>query len=126
MTGWGNIDGWDIDPIGVNTVLEKVIGLYAGKNGKGTGGLVKQSEQFSQYVEDAVTAAASEPISVALNEYMKECATPELKGIFLKVHGCIKGARDATMAYVHGDTEMAEKAQKRAIEVPSPEAGGSW
>ncbi|KAB2388800.1 DUF6507 family protein [Actinomadura montaniterrae] len=125
MTGWGTIDGWDIDPIGVQTVLEKVITHYAGEDGKGNGGLVKQAGQFAQYVDDAVAAALSEPIGIALGEYAK-AVKPELKATFHKVHSCVKGATDATKAYIDGDIKMAEKAQKRAVDAPSPQAGGKW
>ncbi|MEU9025909.1 DUF6507 family protein [Actinomadura sp. NPDC048394] len=125
MTGWGNIDGWDIDPVGVQTVLEKVMTLYAGEDGKGNGGLVKRAGEFAQYVDDAVAAASSEPIGIALREYVK-AVKPDLKSTFHKVHSCVKGAMDATNAYMDGDIKMAEKAQRRAVDAPSPQAGGRW
>lgn len=123
MTGGGDKDAWDIDPAGVATVLGKVIGHYAGKDGDGKGGLVKQAGQFAQSVNDVVVAASSEPISVALNEYSKEHASPEFKSMFRRLHRCIEGAGDATKAYVEGDTEMAWAAQKRALEALNQKAG---
>jgi hypothetical protein len=123
MTGGGDKDPWDIDPAGVATVLGKVIGHYAGKDGDGKGGLVKQAGAFAQSIDEVVVAASSEPIGVALNEYIKEHASPEFKSMFRKIHRCVEGAGDATKAYVEGHTEMAWAAQQRALEALDQKAG---
>lgn len=124
MAGGGDKDAWDIDPAGDATVLGKVIGHYAGKDGDGKGGLVKQAGQFAQSIDDVVSAASSEPIGVALNEYIKEHASLEFKSMFRKIHRCIEGAGDATKAYIDGDLEMVRSAQERALKAPDPKAEG--
>jgi hypothetical protein len=106
MSFWGDVDGWDIDPDGVRSVLQKVAGYLAGADGKGDGGLEKQAMCFGQLIVDAENAALSEPINKALEEYAK-ATMPELDGMIDKAERCLAGANEALWTYIVGDLWMA-------------------
>ena len=113
---------YSIEASGVGTVVTKVAAHLAGEGGEGDGGLVKQLENFGTHVEEAGTAASSMPVGTALKEYV-EYTTPGLKGMVTKGGACITGAVEATRAYIKGDMEMLEEAQRNAVNAPAPKIG---
>ncbi|GAB2834445.1 hypothetical protein GCM10027176_43510 [Actinoallomurus bryophytorum] len=106
--------GWDIDPPGVKSVVTKVAGHVTDGHGGGET-LEHHLKDFGDHLENAGNSAASAPIGTALKEFV-EHYTPTLKGMATKTGSCIKGAVDATKAYIQGDLEMAAEAQKKAVE----------
>lgn len=99
MTFWGDVDGRDIDPDGLWSVLDEVSGYLFGADGKGGGGLSRQRRHFVEGVADAQYAAGIDPITKALGEYV-EAALPELSGMINKGNKCLSAASDATWAYI--------------------------
>lgn len=116
------MSAYDIDPPGVASVVTKVAGHVAGEGGTGGGGLVKQLENFGTHVGQAATAASSQPVGTALQEYV-EYTTPGLRGMVSKAGACITGAVEATKAYINGDMEMLAEAQRNAVNAPAPRIG---
>ncbi|RAY13171.1 hypothetical protein DPM19_22030 [Actinomadura craniellae] len=88
----------------------------------GEGGLIKELESFGGHVEDAAVAAASMPIGTALKEFV-EHYSPGLKAMVNKTGSVVTGAVKATMAYLEANREMAEEAQRNAINAPAPRIG---
>jgi hypothetical protein len=111
MSGWR---GWDISPPGVQSVVTKVGGHVTDGHGGGET-LEHHLKDFGDHLENAGNGAASSPINTALKEFVDHYS-PTLKGMATKTGSCIKGAVDATKAYIQGDHEMAVEAQKKAIE----------
>jgi hypothetical protein len=113
---------YDIDASGVSTVVSKVGGHIAGDNGQGRGALSEQLENFGTHVGEAATAAASTPIGTALQEFLAY-VNPELAGMVERTVACIDGAVTATEAYIDGDLQMVETAQRNAVSAPAPSIG---
>lgn len=113
---------YSIDPSGVVTVVTTVAEHLAGEDGSGGGGLIKQLENFGVHVENAATAASSFPVGTALLQFV-EYAGPNLEAMVTKGSACITGAVDATAAYIEGDTQMLDEAQRNAVNAPAPTIG---
>ncbi|KUP95783.1 DUF6507 family protein [Thermobifida cellulosilytica] len=109
------MSGWDLNPREISVVLQNVGNHVGGEDGKG--GLVGLLETFGTHVEEAGTACESGPISMALGEFVEEYSG-KLKGMVNKSISAITGCSDATMAYVNGNLEMAERAQQRVSQTP--------
>lgn len=73
-----------------------------------TGAAVQSS---SQIVADAVTGLA-------------QAQTSSVQFVFTRTNACIKGAAEATRAYLEGDLEMAVNAQAAADDAPVPTPPG--
>ncbi len=115
---------WDIDVSGVNSVLSGT-GEVAGK-------LEGEFTSYSSNMEHAGTHAGTIAkggkapegggglVAVALAQFAQK-TKPELQFIAARTGKSMKGAVEATKAYVHGDEQMAADAQRHAIQAPTPE-----
>ncbi|MEV4433415.1 DUF6507 family protein [Streptomyces sp. NPDC049555] len=115
---------WDIDVGGVNSVLSAT-GEVAGK-------LEGQFTSYSTNMEHAgthagtIAAGGKAPegggglVAVALAEFAQK-TKGDLQFIAARTGKSMKGAVEATKAYVHGDEQMAQDAQNNAIKAPTPE-----
>ncbi|MDN3358846.1 DUF6507 family protein [Actinomadura sp. DC4] len=108
------MSGWRIDPPGVKSVVTKVGGHVTDGHGGGDT-LEHHFADFGVHLQNAGTGTASSPINTALKEFV-EHYTPTLKGMATKTGSCVKGAVDATKAYIQGDLEMAAEAQRKAVQ----------
>lgn len=104
---------WDIDPVGVRTVLQ------------GTETVAKEFEgqmtTLNTGMEGAATQSSSEIVASALAGYA-ESATADITFVFTRTGACMGGAAQATNAYLDGDLEMAANAQASAAAAPDPTA----
>jgi hypothetical protein len=104
-------EGWDIDTVTVNGILQSV-GTHAGGE-DGSGGLAGMLTSFNGHIEAAGTAAASNPIGTALVEFVTHYSD-DLSGMVTKTGSAIKGCVDACGFYLDGDYTMAADAQSEA------------
>ncbi|MEU1781543.1 MULTISPECIES: DUF6507 family protein [Streptomyces] len=117
---------WDIQPDGVRTVLNNT-GEIAGKF----------EEEFTAYSEGLVGSATSAgtmilggtkapeggafgPVAQALQEFQQHTEN-DVKFLPVRAGKSIKGAREATEAYLKGDEEMLQNKQHMAAQAPTPE-----
>lgn len=102
---------WDIQPAGVEAVLARTHGVaeeFDPEVTALTGGLSGSMEQSSSpIVADAVNGFAAS-------------AKGSIDFVFDHTAAAIRGAGDATRAYVAGDLEMAANAQAAAGSAPDP------
>ncbi len=114
------MSAWDIDPVGVRGVLENTVDAAEGIETWGTG--------YSGHLESAAKSAGTlymmegeKPeaglVGAALAEFAEKTQT-DIAYVVARATASIQGASDATVAYVNGDIEMAEEAQRNALKEP--------
>jgi hypothetical protein len=127
--------GWDLHPQGIQTVL-RTTGEIASKietHVKSYGDhLQSAAESAGTISADAPTGGSSGGggqggggggkavaglVALALSQFADHTET-DLKFIAARAGKSLTGARDATLAYLHGDLQMAADAQHRAEQVP--------
>ncbi|TDQ52268.1 DUF6507 family protein [Actinorugispora endophytica] len=108
------MSGWDINAPEVGAIM-KTVGSHVGGE-DGTGGLVALLTTFGTHVESAGTACASEPIGIALSEFVEEYSE-DLTSMVAKSASAITGCVDATTFYLDGNLEMAAEAQGNAGDI---------
>jgi hypothetical protein len=100
---------WDIDPAGVNGVLNK------------TKGVAEDFDGQLKTVDTALTGGAnncgSQIVQQAISDYV-ESAQPDFKFVVFRTGQAMTAAVNATNAYVQGDLEMAANAQNTATAAP--------
>lgn len=102
---------WDIQPSGVQSVLQRTEGVAAEFEGQMTsrgGGL-----------EGAAAESSSGIVGEALAGYA-ESSRANITFVFTRTGACLSGAAGATNAYLDGDTAMAANAQASATAAPDP------
>ncbi|PCN49230.1 hypothetical protein Csp2054_03350 [Curtobacterium sp. 'Ferrero'] len=108
------VDGWRVDPAGVERVLTAVA-TKATAVTDALGGTADGSKPgVAATVQSAATAAQSQVIGEALAEFF-EHQQPTLTGIQNRIQASLLGAAGATRAIDHGDAEMASKTQAAAV-----------
>ncbi|GAB3453161.1 hypothetical protein GCM10027570_32090 [Streptomonospora sediminis] len=108
------MSGWDISAEGVSSVLSTV-GGHVGDE-EMTEGLTGEIDTFGNHVQSAGEQAASEPIGLALEEFVDHIR-PKLWGMVGRTASAISGCGEATSAYMNGDLEMAAEAQGGAGDI---------
>lgn len=106
------VQGWDVDPAGVNKVLtkcspeaEKFKTLF---------------EDFGTALNDAIAPTKSGIVGQAIQNYMTEMVQPGLNDISGRIQNIFDGTQKAANFYVQGSKEQAEKAEV-LISAPAPE-----
>jgi Family of unknown function (DUF6507) len=102
------VSRYDIDPIGVQSVLSKVEphlhDLQTAAKGVQTG------------LNDAAVAASSKVVAGALSDFAQARA-PELISAGQAAADAVSGTAQAVLAYVEGDLKMMHNAQQQAAPV---------
>ncbi|RKS74734.1 hypothetical protein BZB76_3253 [Actinomadura pelletieri DSM 43383] len=95
---------WDIKPYGVKNVINRTVGAF-----KPVEAHVKT---FVTSSRDATEATGSPRVAQALQGFVQH-HQPTLTGIARRTNRTLQAAADATMAYVHGDEQMAAQTPGR-------------
>ncbi|MFI0482181.1 DUF6507 family protein [Actinomadura sp. 9N215] len=95
---------WDIDPYGVQGVINRTAAAFKP--------IEKHVKTFVTGSRDAAEASGSPRVAQALQGFVQHHQTT-LNGIARRAERTLQGAADATMAYVHGDEEMAAQTPGR-------------
>lgn len=113
------VDGWRVDPAGVEAVLQYVASKSTTMTDALGGSEDGSVQGVGAVVQDAATAAQSQVIGEALAGFFEE-RQATLTGIQDRIRASLYGAAGATQAIVQGDDEMgAETAQANAIAAAS-------
>lgn len=96
---------WDIDPPGVSGVVTRT--------GERAGGFEDATTSMSTALQGAATACGSEIVADALAGFSEHIG-PSITAVAQRTGRILKGAVDATNAYVDGDLTMAATAQSNA------------
>ncbi|MFH8340535.1 DUF6507 family protein [Streptomyces sp. AM6-12] len=125
--------GWDLRPQGIGQVLSVT--------GKTASSLETQAKDFGAHLQSAASSAGTISadgsggsgggapgglVALALSQYA-EHATRDLQFIAARAGKSLRGAVDATTAYLDGDEVMAARAQREASApgVRMPGVGGA-
>ncbi|MCL9665149.1 DUF6507 family protein [Curtobacterium albidum] len=109
------VDGWRVDPAGVEAVLQDVASRTTTMNDALGGSEDGSVQGVATVVQDAATAAQSQVIGEALAGFF-EHRQDMLTGIQDRIQASLYGAAGATRVIVEGDDEMgASTAQANAI-----------
>lgn len=109
------VDGWRVDPAGVEAVLQDVASKSTTMTDALGGSEDGSVQGVGAVVQDAATAAQSQVIGEALAGFFEERQTT-LTGIQDRIRASLLGAAAATQAIVQGDDEMgAQTAQANAV-----------
>jgi hypothetical protein len=109
------VSTWTVYPEEVFGVLSGVSGHIGDEDG--TQGLTGHMTSLETHLNEANSAANSNPIGVALSEFAEHYFS-EIGGMIGKSASAVEGAGEATMQYANGNLEMAAEAQANAGEVP--------
>ncbi|MER6358092.1 DUF6507 family protein [Streptomyces sp. NPDC001634] len=129
------MSGWDLKPQGIQHVLKTT--------GDTARDIEEQANAFGKHLTSAATSAGTisaegsgggggggkgeKPqgglVALALSQYA-EHATTDVKFIVARAGKSLQGAVDATTAYLHGDEEMAARAQHAALADPRVDLPG--
>lgn len=99
------MSAWDIDPAGVNGIVLKTKGH--------ADDFEDQLESIGAALQGGAEASASDLVASAVKGFV-EHVTPDVKFVVHRSGAVLTAAIDATNAYVTGDLEMAENAQRSA------------
>ncbi|GAA0987346.1 MULTISPECIES: DUF6507 family protein [Nocardiopsidaceae] len=104
-----------------NIQTGEVFGVLSGVSGhigdeEGSQGLTSHLNSMETHLNEANSAANSDPIGVALSEFA-EHYFDEVGGMVEKSASAVGGASDATLHYVNGNLQMAADAQANAGEI---------
>ena len=106
---------WDIDPVGVQGVLNRTTDAAAGFDSALT--------SLSSSIEGAATQSASGPVASALSGFAGVMSS-DIQFVFQRSQAAVTGCVNAVNAYAAGDLEMAAHAQASASAAPSGEFAG--
>lgn len=104
--------GWDVQLGGVRSTIAKTIAAVEP--------LEKQAKSYVSAMEAAGKASGSGVVQTALNGFIQHHLYT-LPLLSLRTSNCIRGATLAANAYVTGDEEMAERADRTATKAPTVE-----
>lgn len=112
------VDGWRVDPPGVENVLNSVTAkaeqISSALGGSENGSVVG----VDTIVQDAATAAQSQVIGESIVGFF-EHQKPVLTGITNRIRASLMGASGATQAVIDGDDDMAGRTQALAVSAAS-------
>ncbi len=117
---------WDIKPDGVRSVLSKtaeVAGKFENEFTAYSEGLVGSATSAGTMIlggAEVPKGGAFGPVAQALQEFQQR-TEDDVKFLPVRTGKSIKGAREATAAYLQGDLEMAHNKQEEAAKAPTPE-----
>lgn len=120
---------WDIKPSGVQGVVNKTITAAEGFQKAGTS-LQKELPEAAKHAGTvspgggAGESGGMGPIAGALGELMAS-HQQRLGFISARTEASLNGAIKATTAYVHGNIEQAENAQREALKEPKVDLPGA-
>jgi hypothetical protein len=106
------VDGWSVDPSGVEAVLNDVV-AKSGAFSQAVGGTPTRPA-VDAIVLGAATAAESPVIGASISGFFEENADV-LTGITNRISACLAGAAGAVTAIDAGDGEMAATTQANAV-----------
>ncbi|UGQ15040.1 DUF6507 family protein [Yinghuangia sp. ASG 101] len=120
------MSGWDIDPLGVQEVLNTTI--------EAAEEIETWGEAYSGHLESAAYSAGTldfggeeapevGPVGDALARFA-ENTQEDVAYVAARAGASIQGAYDATVAYIEGDLDMAAQSQSKALEAPDVDLGG--
>lgn len=120
------MSGWDIDPVGVQAVLEKTV-EFAKK-------IEPWGKDYAAHLQSSATSAGTlymgtgeRPqaglVGAALAEFAEKTQT-DLATVAARAGASLTGASEATKAYLNGDLEMAAEAQREALKTPKIDMPG--
>ena len=124
--------GWDLKPQGIQGVLQAT--------GEAASHFEKQANAFGEHLTSAASSAGTISaeggggggdgkaqgglVALALSQYA-EHAMRDLRFIAARAGRSLRGAVDATTAYLDGDEQMAAQAQRRALAEPRVDMPGA-
>lgn len=112
------VDGWRVDPPGVEGVLNAVT-AKAEQISSALGGAADGSVAgVDTIVQNAATAAQSQVIGESMVGFF-EHQKPVLTGITNRIRASLMGASGATQAVIDGDDHMAGTTQAMAVSAAS-------
>lgn len=112
------VDGWRVDPPGVENVLNSVT-AKAEQISSALGGAEDGSVAgVDTIVQNAATAAQSQVIGESIVGFF-EHQKPVLTGITNRIRASLMGASGATQAVIDGDDDMAGRTQALAVSAAS-------
>lgn len=97
--------GWDIDPGGVQGVVQKTAHVAQG--------FEKELKTYGHNLSSAASNGGSGIVAKALNDFAAHHKS-NIQGMINQTTRSLTGAVNATKAYVRGDLEMAANAQRNA------------
>ena len=106
---------WDIQPSGVQGVLQRVEGV------------AEQFESHVRSINEAMQGAGAEASSGIVGQALQgfaEAQRSDSQFVFSRTGAAMTGVANATQAYVQGDLEMAANAQSSASAAPEPRMPG--
>lgn len=99
------MSSWDIQPNGVNSVVQKTSGVAKDFEG--------EAKAYASALENAVNAGGSQIVAEAVQGFATHHQNT-FQNIVDRTVRVLTGAVDATKAYLEGDMTMAAEAQKNA------------
>lgn len=134
------MSGWDLRPQGISHVLKSA--------GESASHLEKYAKAYGEHLTSAASSAGTISadagsgggsggsgsgsgghkaqgglVALALSQYA-ERASKDLQFVAARAGKSLQGVVDATTAYLHGDEQMAEQAQRGALAAPRLDAPG--
>ena len=123
--------GWDISPVGVETVvshvgevmsvLNDIVQAYAGD----VQGAAASAGTLAPGGASGANKGQTGLVAAALAEFIEGTAS-ELQFIGSRVGASVYGAQVATLAYQDGNVEMAAEVQRQAAGLIEPDMPDGW
>ncbi|MCY9787066.1 DUF6507 family protein [Nocardiopsis sp. EMB25] len=111
------MSGWNIDAPGVGGVINTVITQLGDGEGSGLDGSVRDAQEG---ILDAATSAVSAPVEAELFNLLEHVGALS-EEMFGRAGSALEGCADAVDAYLVGNYEMAEEAQRNAGVIDEPD-----
>lgn len=116
------MNGWDISPSGVESILS-LVGLAAddlSKDVKGYGTSVQEAAEYAGTISGPYCGAAPVgPVGAAVANFASDTES-SIRFMAARIKKTMDGTVKATGAYLEGDLAMAAQAQREAVKAPTP------
>ncbi|MGV9889580.1 DUF6507 family protein [Streptomyces sp. NPDC003395] len=116
------VNGWDISPSGVESILS-LVGLAAddlGKDVKGYGTSVQDAAESAGTISGPYCGSAPVgPVGAAVANFVSDTES-SIRFMAARIKKTMDGTVKATGAYLEGDLAMAARAQREAAKAPTP------
>lgn len=127
------VPGWDLKPQGITQVLKST--------GESASKLEKYAKSYGEHLTSAASSAGTISadagsggsggeqvqgglVALALSQYA-EHAAKDLQFVAARAGKSLQGVVDATTAYLNGDEQMAQEAQRKALSAPKVDLPGA-
>ncbi|MEU1149054.1 DUF6507 family protein [Streptomyces sp. NPDC005863] len=114
---------WDITPSGVESILS-LVGLAADDLSKDLKGYGTSAQDAATWVGTITGPTCGEapvgPVGAAVANFVSDTEN-SIRFLAARTRKTMDGTVEATTAYIDGDLEMAERAQREAAKAPTPE-----